>query len=77
MGDIQVVLWLSQWFRIVSFDSVAFNFCTPQKASVGMIADAYALQILFVYFLILPSLLHPSILLFFILVSVLFLLLLA
>ena len=36
MGDIQVVLWLSQWFRIVSFDSVAFNFCTPQKASVGM-----------------------------------------
>ena len=36
MGDIQVVLWLSQWFRIVSFDSVALSFCTPQKASVGM-----------------------------------------
>ena len=35
-------------------------------------ADAYALQILFVYFLTLPSLLHLSILLFFILVSVLF-----
>ena len=35
-GDIQVVLWLSQWFRIVSFDSIAFNSCTPQKASVGM-----------------------------------------
>ena len=33
----------------------------------GCIADAYPLQILFVYFLTVSSLLHPSILLFFIL----------
>ena len=39
-----------------------------EKQAKRCIADAYALQILFVYFLILPSLLHPSILLFFILV---------
>ena len=31
----RVVLWLSQWFRIVSFDSVAL-FLHPSKASVGM-----------------------------------------
>ena len=35
MGDIQAVLWLSRWFRIVSFDSVA-EFLHPSKASVGM-----------------------------------------
>ena len=46
------------------------------KASVGMYSRCdYPLQILFVYFLILPSLLHPSIYsIVFILVPVLFLL---
>ena len=44
-------------------------FCNPQIASVGMYSRYDYL--LFVYFLILPSLLHSSIL-FFILVSVLF-----
>ena len=48
------------------FDSIACiitgYFCTPQKASVGMYSRCdYPLQILFEYFLILPSLLHPSI----------------
>ena len=43
------------------------------KASIGMYSRCdFPLQILFVYFLILPSLLHPSIV--FILVPVLFLL---
>ena len=65
MGDIQAVLWLSQWFRIVSFDSVSYIIFAPlKKQAQGCIANAYALQILFVYILILPSLLHPSILLF-------------
>ena len=41
-----------------------------EKQAKGCMADAYALQILFVYFLTLPSLLHPSILLFFILVQI-------
>ena len=40
-----------------------------EKQAKGCIADAYALQILFVYFLT-PSLLHPLILLFFILVVI-------
>ena len=40
-----------------------------EKQAKGCIADAYALQILFVYSLTPPSLLHPSILLFFILVG--------
>ena len=50
--------------RVYQFDSIAFNitdyFCTPQKASVGMYSRCDYL--LFVYFLILPSLLHSSIL---------------
>ena len=37
-----------------------WSFCTPQKASVGMYSRCNYL--LFVYFLILPSLLHSSIL---------------
>ena len=48
MGDIQVVLWLSRWFMVVSFDSVAL-FLHPSKSNA-----------------------NASILLFFILVSVLF-----
>ena len=31
VGDIQVVPWLSRWFRIVSFDSVAL-FLHPSKS---------------------------------------------
>ena len=50
--------------------------CTAtQKASVGMYSgcDTLSLQTLFMYFLALPSLLHPSILFnFFILITVLF-----
>ena len=64
----RVVPWLSQWFRIVSFDSVVL-FCNPQKASVGMYSRCLSRTNLV---LTLPSLLYPSIVLFFILVSVLF-----
>ena len=77
MEDIQVVLWLSQWFRIVSFDSVTFNFCTPQKASVGMYSRCLCLTNL-VCVLFDPAIPTSSFnFIVFILVSVLFLLLLA
>ena len=74
-GDIQVVPTyhngLSLSVLIQSY-IITDYFCNPQIASVGMYSRYDYL--LFVYFLILPSLLHSSIFsqLFFILVSVLF-----
>ena len=65
-GDLQVSYLLRWWDG--QFDSIACiitgYFCTLQKASVGMhrmySRCDYPLQISFVSFLILPSLLHPS-----------------
>ena len=51
--------------KYINVNRYIFN---REKQAKGCIADAHALQILFVYFLTLPSLLHPSILLVFILV---------
>ena len=69
MGDIRAGCSLVvTMVRVYQFDSIAGYFCTPQKASVGMYSRCDYL--LFVYFLILPSLLHSSIL--FNCVSVLF-----
>ena len=85
---IQYVKYCYPWVYGIDFHSIPacapYNIiiilclCTAtQKASVGMYrgCDTLSLQILFVYFLALPSLLHPSIFiqLFFILVTVLFL----
>ena len=70
MGDIQVVLWLSQWFMVMI---QLHYFCTPQKASVGMYSRCLCLTNL-VCVLFDPAIPTSSFnLLFFILVSVLFL----
>ena len=61
---VQVVPQLSRWFGFISFNSIALLlviFCTPQKPSVGMYYSRCD-YLLFVYFLIPPSLLHSSIL---------------
>ena len=64
MGDIRAGLFPSCHDGLglsVSFNRIITGyFCTPQKASVGMYSRCdYPL---FVYFLILPSLIHSSIL---------------
>ena len=53
MGDIQVVPWLSRWFRMVSFDS--FLHPSKSKRRDVYVADAYALPILFVTVLFEPA----------------------
>ena len=75
MEDIQVITMVGSMVSLIQSHALLLVFFASLnlKASVGMYSRCdYPLQILFVYFLILPSLLHPSIL--FILVPVLFLL---
>ena len=64
MGDIRtgcsLVVTMVRVYQFLFNCIITGYFCTPQKASVGMYSRYDYL--LFVYFLILPSLLHSSIL---------------